>query len=33
MNIHETLRNTKNDSEDFHQKYKAFAGKYLYQKA
>ena len=33
MNIHETLRNTKNDSEDFRQKYKAFAGKYLYQKA
>ena len=33
MNIHETLRSTKNDSEDFRQKYKAFAGKYLYQKA
>ena len=32
MNIHETLRNTKNDSEDFRQKYKAFAGKYLYSK-
>ena len=30
MNIHETLRSTKKDSEDFRQKYKAFAGKYLY---
>ena len=32
MNIHEILREAKNSSEDFRQKYKAFAGKYLYQK-
>ena len=33
MNIHETLREAKSSSEDFRQKYKAFAGKYLYQKS
>lgn len=33
MNIHEVLRETRDSSEDFRQKYKAFAGKYLYQKA
>ena len=32
MNIHEILREAKNSSEDFRQKYKSFAGKYLYQK-
>ena len=32
MNIHEILREARNSSEDFRQKYKAFAGKYLYQK-
>ena len=32
MNIHEILRETRNSSEDFRQKYKAFAGKYFYQK-
>ena len=32
MNIHEILREAKNRSEDFRQKYKTFAGKYLYQK-
>ena len=31
--IHEILREAKNSSEDFRQKYKAFAGKYLSQKA
>ena len=28
MNIHESLRNIRNDSEDFKQKFRAYAGKY-----
>ena len=31
MNIHEVLHETRNSSEDFRQKYKTFAGKYLYR--
>lgn len=33
MNIHESLRSIRNDSEDFQQKFRAYAGKYSFQRS